>query len=113
MAHDPSDCIHDTFREKNFGAVSAPSNSRSATSNFYVDRSRLRSRSREEYVPSPSPNKSGKFVTRAEQCSIMDNARRAAGEMGSYSSFANEGARTHDFDWHYTQNPITKRRGDD
>lgn len=82
-----NDKVHDTYRPKNMGLVDMPSNSKAATSDFYVDRSRLRTREREEYVPTP---KGGDFVKRTEIASLMDNARRASGEMGVRGSFRNE-----------------------
>lgn len=104
----PNDQVHDTYRPKNMGLVDMPSNSKAATSNFYVDRSRLRTRDREEWVPSA---KGEKYVKHTDTASLMDNARRAAGEMGVRGSFRNETDKD-PYCWK-TRNTIVRDRGDD
>ena len=46
----PSNRVTDVFRRKNYGKVDASANSKSATDDFHIDRSRLGTH--EEYNPS-------------------------------------------------------------
>lgn len=119
MAQDPTDRVHDEFRMKDVGGVQAPFNSKCATSNFYVDRSRLRVDHCEEYIPGKTPNDMGRFVRKDRTASIMDNARDAAGGMGARSSFQNvhepkEKSNHFSTPFGYAgNNPLTKLRGDE
>lgn len=103
----PNDKVHDTCRPKNMGLVDMPSNSKAATSEFYVDRSRLRTREVTEWPSEPS----GKVIVRTKTSSIMDNARRASGEMGVHGSFRNETDK--DPQCWEMRNPIVRDRGDE
>lgn len=87
MPQDPSDCVHDEYREKDLGVISMPSNSKPATSNFYVDRSRLGVH--DEYDPDVKNEwgGKGKFVLKPNR--IVDNARSAVPGSTTGSSFRN------------------------
>jgi len=111
MAKDPDKYVHEVQREKNLGIVCLPSNSHAATSNFYVDRSRLRTHQVDEWNPVPFGSLESGHVVKTETDSIMDNARRAAGEMGVRGSFKNETDKPRNC-WD-NLNPITRKRGDD
>lgn len=110
------------FRKLDTGnGVEVPVNTHSATDNFFVDRSRLRTREVTEYVPSDNPGKEGKYVKRTEIASILDNARTAAGAMRMRSSFANRDGNEKNFGddccapypYYGSSNPLNKPRGDE
>jgi len=109
------------FRKLDAGnGVEIPVNTHSATDNFFVDRSRLRTKDCVDYVPSENPMKMGKYVKRVETASIMDNVRASVGDIRAVGSFENrkEGERQSDLGdccapMSYGRNPITRRRGDD
>lgn len=120
---DPGDKAHDEFRRCDAGnGVSIPVNSKAGTSNFYVDRDRLRRTNVTDYVPASKPGTDGKFVNRVETASIMDNARDAAGRGCAKSSFECLDEKKPSRDYNYAvpsspyygnQNPLTRRRGDE
>lgn len=85
MSDNPNDFVHDKYRSKNFGVVDMPSNSKPATSNFFVDRSRLGFH--DEYDPEVKNDWGGrgKYVPVANR--IVDNARDSQMMMGAKSSF--------------------------
>jgi hypothetical protein len=109
------------FRKLDAGnGVELPVNTHSATDNFFVDRSRLRTTDRLDYVPSENPMKMGKYVKRVETASIMDNVRMSVGDIRACGSFENrtESERREDTGdccapTSWGRNPITRRRGDD
>jgi hypothetical protein len=113
----------DMFRKRDLGnGVEASVNSHAGTGNYYVDRSRLRTREVTEYVPNANPGKEGKYATKTETASIMDNARQAAGAMRMKSSFANRDGNDRNYGdeccapspwWGGAQNPLNRRRGDE
>jgi hypothetical protein len=81
----PSERVHDVFRRKSGGKVSMSTNSKPATDNFHIDRSRLGVH--EEYDPDV-PNDwggTGKYVEAPN--SIMDNVRGAVGGICAKSSY--------------------------
>lgn len=83
----PSERVHDVFRNRNAGNVEIQTNSKPATDNFHIDRARLGTH--EEYDPE-APNDwggHGKFVPKPN--SIMDNVRGAMGGIGVVSSYKN------------------------
>jgi hypothetical protein len=107
------------FRTVERGDVKFETNSRAQTSVRFVDRRRLSSRYTEEYIPSATPGKHGKYVAKTVQASIEDNARQACDAMGSVSSYqdeslppnsGNEGC--YPFPYYSESGPLTKRRGD-
>jgi hypothetical protein len=121
MAKDPSDMVHDTFRERDFCGVKVPMNSKSATDDCFVDQGRLKTRTVTEYCPSKNPNKPGTFTERHVKVSIMDNARSAVGAMGVRGSYAardeaekipsnNKCCDAYDS---RENNPLTRSRGDE
>jgi hypothetical protein len=82
----PSNRVHDTFRRRQYGNVEAPDNTKSANSNFFIDRSRLGVH--DEYDPE-APNEwggKGKFVPTAND--IRLNAIGAMGDLRAKSSYA-------------------------
>ena len=85
---DPSDCVHDEFRERNAGVVDVPMNSKRSTSNFYLDRSTLGTH--DEYRPDPKSPFGGKYVT--EQNHIKQMARDSMGDL-KRSPASREGTR--------------------
>lgn len=118
MSKDPSDMVSDVFRPRDAGDVEVPMNSKSATSDFYVDRSRIGTH--EEWEPSKNPMKPGRIVQVKD--SIMDNARASIGAMGAKGSFADRGkladkpVRSNGCGvpcGASSRNPLTKRRGDE
>ena len=81
----PSNKVHDTFRYKSGGKTEICTNSKPATDNFHVDRSRLGTH--DEYDPDVKNDWGGmgKYVPKPN--SIMDNVRGAMGGIGYRSSF--------------------------
>lgn len=108
----------DTFRTVNRGGVALEVNSRRQTSDCFVDRSRLRKNYSEEYEPSATPGKPGKWVGKTTQASVEDNARAAADAMKHRSSYVDESVeansdRSAPSAYCYNgDGPLTKRRGD-
>jgi hypothetical protein len=84
-AKDPNCCVHDNFREKDMGVVSLPANSKPATSNFYVDRSRLGVH--DEYDPQVKNEWGGRGKWGPAPNRIVDNAREMQMAGGARSSF--------------------------
>ena len=103
------------FRKRDFGDVEVDVNSRSMTSDRYVDRSRLDSH--EEYRANENPMKPGRIVE--VQNSLMDNARTGMDAMKHRSSFRNQATpRIGDggnlsAPWSRDEGPATRKRGDD
>lgn len=77
--------VHDTFRRRNAGKVEAPFNSKPATDDFHVDRSRLGFH--EEWDPEARSDYGGKGKYVPVANSIMDNVRGAMGGIGAHASF--------------------------
>jgi hypothetical protein len=112
----------DTFRPVNRGDVTLDVNSRRQTSDRFVDRSRLRSSYVEEYVPSATPGKPGKFTGRTVTASIEDNARQGCDAMKHRSSFVDESLPANDGpsgdccavpSYYGGNGPLTRKRGDE
>ena len=80
---DPSDCVHDEFRERNAGVVDVPVNSKRSTSNFYLDRSTLGT-----HVSGYDKN----FKPVTEQNHIKQMARDSMGDL-KRSPASREGTR--------------------
>ena len=81
---DPSDYVRGTFRQKDAGVGTMSSNSHSATGDFFVDRSRLGDRLEWDHE---APNEwGGKGKEVVVKNSIMQNVRRAMGDIGVCSS---------------------------
>lgn len=109
------------FRKMDAGnGVEIPVNTHRATDDYFVDRSRLRTREVTEDVPG-KPGKEGKYVTHTETASIMDNARQAAGAMRMRSSNMNrdeDGSKSPDMNecctpYYRSRNPLERQRGDE
>lgn len=83
----PSNRVHDTFRRRNYGKVDAPDNTKSATDNFHIDRSRLGVH--DEYDPDAPNDWGGKGRYVPAPNSIMDNVRGSMGGIGACSSYKN------------------------
>jgi hypothetical protein len=82
---EPSEKVHDVFRRRSGGKVDIATNSKSATSDFFIDRSRLGTH--EEYDPA-EPNDwggTGKFVPTPND--IRLNAIGAMGDLRAKSSY--------------------------
>lgn len=75
---EPSDCVHDTFRRRNAGVVDVMMNDKDATSNFYVDRSRLATEAR--FVDGPT------FEMVEEPINIERKVKREMGGLKFASS---------------------------
>lgn len=113
--------VHDVFRRRPYGNVEAPANSKPATDNFHIDRSRLGVH--DEFDPE-EPNDwggKGKYVPKPN--SIMDNVRGAMGGIGYRSSYKSvhepaEPTRTQGECCapspygRSAQNPLTRTKGD-
>lgn len=85
MAH-PSERVHDEFRSRSIGkGGTAPFNSKPATDNFHVDRSRLGHH--DEWDPDAKNDYGGTGKYVPVHNSIMDNVRGAMGGIGARSSF--------------------------
>jgi len=101
------------FRKRDFGDVEVDVNSRSMTSDRYVDRSRIGTH--DEYQPNSNPMKPGRVVQ--VQDSLMDAARRGCDAMKHRSVFRDESEPRNDGgnmcspDW-YGGGPLQRRRGD-
>jgi hypothetical protein len=118
----PSNRVTDVFRRKNYGKVDAPANSKAATSDFFIDRSRLGTH--EEYDPSVANEwgGTGRYIQKPN--SIMDNVRGAMGGIGYKSSYRSvhepaeptstegPGCCSTPFG-RDAKNPLTRLRGDD
>lgn len=108
------------FRTVERGDIKFETNSRAQTSSRFVDRSRLSSRYSEEYVPSATPGKPGKWEGKTVVASIEDNARQGADAMGHRSSFRDESLPPNSggngaccpSPFYDESGPLTKRRGD-
>lgn len=107
----------DTFRTVNRGDVAMAVNSRRQISECTVDESRLQRSYTEDYVPSDTPGKPGKFVGRTVKASIEDNARAGCDAMKHRSSYKDESVPANDGNCCYPsiyggQGPLTTKRGD-
>lgn len=110
----------DTFRPVERGDVTIDVNSKMATENRFVDRSRLRRETCEEDVPPKTPNDMGRYVRTTKEASIMDAARQGADAMKHRSSFSNQddGESSGIYGgccpspYYGGGGPLTKRRGD-
>jgi len=71
---DPSDMVHDNYRERNAGVVDVPMNSKRSTSEFYVNRSTLGT-----HVVGYDWKKNGAPIT--EQNHIKQQARDTMGDL--------------------------------
>ena len=107
------------FRTVERGDIKFETNSRPQTSNRFVDRSRLSTRYTEEYVPSATPGKPGKWEGKTIQASIEDNVRQGCDGMGHRSSFHDESLPANSGSsgccpspYYDDSGPLTKRRGD-
>lgn len=108
------------FRKRDFGDVTVETNSRSQTSSRFVDRSRLSTRYTEEYVPSATPGKPGKWEGKTVVASIEDNVRQGCDGMGHRSSYRDESLPANSggngaccpSPYYDDSGPLTKRRGD-
>lgn len=107
------------FRTVERGDIKIQTNSRAQTSDRFVDRSRLKTRQTEEYVPSTTAGKPGKFVAKTLTASICDNSRQQCDSMGHVSAYrdeslppnsGNEGCYASPY--YDDSGPLTKRRGD-
>jgi hypothetical protein len=88
----PSERVHDNFRSRNYGKVEAPDNTKPATDNFHIDRSRLGVH--DEYDPE-APNEwggTGKYVPVPND--IRLNALSAMGDLRAKSSNASVDAES-------------------
>ena len=87
---DPSDCVHDEYRERNAGVVDVPMNSKRSTGNFYLNRSTLGTHT--EYEPSTNPKKpwDGKYVEK--QNHMKQHTRDTMGDLHR-SPASREGTR--------------------
>jgi hypothetical protein len=81
----PSNRVSDTFRNRNYGKIEAPQNTKSATDNFHIDRSRLGVH--DEFDPEVANDWGGKGKYVLKPNSIMDNVRGAMGGIGARSSY--------------------------
>lgn len=117
----PSEQVHDTFRPRSIGFDSTmPFNSKPATDNFHVDRSRLGVH--DEYDPEAPNDWGGKGKTVEVPNSIMDNIRGAMGGLGARSSFKKvedpraptktEGPTPCCYEPRPEGNPLMRRKGD-
>ena len=90
----PSNKVHDTFRYKNSGKTEIFTNSKPATDNFHVDRSRLGTH--DEYDPDVKNDWGGmgKFVPKPND--IRLNAVSAMGDLRAKSSYRSVDAPTND-----------------
>ena len=86
---DPSDMVHDTYRNRNAGVVDVPMNTKRSTSNFYLNRSTLGTHE----VWDPTLGKFG--GVRVEQNHIKQHARETMGELKHCSS-SKEGNELYD-----------------
>ncbi len=109
----------DTFRPVDAGAVTIDVNSRRQTANRFVDRSRLRSNYTEEYVPSATPGKPGKYVGKTEQVSVEDHVRASCDAMKRQSSYVDESLPANENpggccapSLYGNGGPLTSKRGD-
>jgi hypothetical protein len=107
------------FRTVERGDVEFETNARSQTSDRFVDRSRLKTRQTEEYVPSATPGKPGKYVARTLTASIEDNSRQECDSMGHVSAFRDDSVPANSGNsgccpspFYDDSGPLTKRRGD-
>ncbi len=106
------------FRTVERGDVALDVNSKSMTSDCFVDRSRLQSRYTEEYVPSSKPGKPGQYVPKMEVASLQDNARQGCDAMKHRSSYRDESVPANDNpgdcypSFYGGQGPLTRKRGD-
>ena len=117
----PSERVRDVFRKRDYGKIQCPENSKPATDDFHVDRSRLGMH--EEYDPEAPNDWGGKGRYVPVHNSIMDNVRGAMGGIGARSSFRSvhepaEPTKTEgppapccDFD-RPRNNPLMRRKGD-
>lgn len=83
---EPSERVHDVFRRKSFGKVDMDANSKPATDDFHIDRSRLGVH--DEYDPE-APNDwggKGKFVPKPND--IRLNVISSMGDLRRKSSYA-------------------------
>jgi|SRR5580658_3174892 hypothetical protein len=100
------------------GDVEINVNSKAMNQDRFVDQSRLQRWYCEEYVPSDTPGKTGKFVGRTEVASVGDRARLGANAMKHRSSFTDEcDTRGGDDCCSYPtfyggRGPLTTKRGD-
>lgn len=114
--------ISDEFRERSGGKIRIPVNSKPATDNFHVDRSRLGTH--EEYDPTVKNDwgGTGKYVE--HENSIMDNVRGAMGGLAAHASYRSvhepneptlaDGSNIPSPDIRESRyNPLMRRRGDD
>lgn len=108
-----------TFRTVKRGDVALAVNSRRQISDCTVDTSRLRTSYAEEYVPSGTPGKPGKWEGKTTRASIEDNARMGADAMKHAASYtdtclpANENRNTGCAPCCYGDSgPLTRKRGD-
>jgi hypothetical protein len=81
---DPSDYVRGTFRQKDAGVGTMSSNSHSATGDFFIDRARLGDRLEWDHEAPNEWGGMGKEVL--VKNSIMQNVRRAMGDIGACSS---------------------------
>jgi len=91
---DPSEKVCGVFRRRNGGKTEMSTNSHSATSNFFVDRSRLGTH--DEYDPDVKNDWGGmgKFVPKPND--IRLNAVSAMGDLRAKSSYRSVDALTND-----------------
>ena len=116
----PSNRVHDTFRRRQYGNVEAPDNTKSATDNFHIDRSRLGVH--DEYDPEVANEWGGKGKYVPKPNSIMDNVRGSMGGIGACSSYKNvnepkeptptEGGCCPSPYGSSARNPLTRKKGD-
>lgn len=87
---DPTDKVHDEFRSRSIGSRIAPFNSKPATDNFHIDRSRLGVHDEWDETVKNEWGGMGKIVTKPN--SIMDNVRAGMGDLHHCSSSKNKDA---------------------
>ena len=82
----PSEQVHDVFRRRNFGKVDVEANSKPATDNFHIDRSRLGVH--DEFDPDAPNEWGGKGKLVPVPNDIRRNAIGAMGDICAKSSDA-------------------------
>jgi hypothetical protein len=109
----------DTFRPVDGGDITIDVNSRRQTADRFIDRSRLRSSYCEEYIPSATPGKPGKFVGKTVQASVEDSARAGCDAMKHRSSYVDESLPANENcnpccvpSFYGSDGPLTRKRGD-